>query len=124
MATAHLQRQRLTVALLAAAILFVQSFFSAWALGAQPMRDAFGNELCITGSHDSGSSPSGEHGGGANCCEFGCGTMPMQLLPPDSADSAPAWPLFERVDEVRTETPILRHEPDHDPGSPRAPPRA
>lgn len=113
--------RRTIVAFAAACVLVLQTALAAWAAGAMPMPqlDAFGNPLCITSSDDGGASPG--HSTPSNCCEFGCVPAALPLLAPER--SAIALP---ELAVLGTSVPVLREAPsaapDHDPGSPRAPP--
>lgn len=112
------------VAFIAALILVVQAFTSAWAAGAmpiQPMLDAFGNPLCIT-STDQGDGPASDHSKLPNCCTFGCSTVSPVLLVPDFDGTAIALPLVTSHVLFATGKDVVHSAPDHDPGSPRAPP--
>lgn len=116
-------RHGAAVAFIAALVLVLQSFLSAWAAGAYaatPMLDAFGNPLCIIGvDHD---APAGDRSRMPDCCVFGCNmASPLPaaasgdgigLLRPLSSDDI----RFDRIEGFQIQSP------DHDPGSPRAPP--
>jgi hypothetical protein len=120
---------RTFVALAAAFVLVLQAFATAWAAGVMPsgpMLDAFGNPLCITSTdqqtadHD---GPAGDHSKMPNCCTMGCSNASALLATP--ADDSGAW-LPVRLDaaeaDFRTSNAVFVAFPDHDPGSPRAPP--
>ncbi|MBX3568715.1 MAG: hypothetical protein KF914_11705 [Rhizobiaceae bacterium] len=111
------------VAFVAALVLLMQAFTSAWAAGAMPippMLDSFGNPLCITGT-DLGGTPS-DHSKLPNCCTFGCGSVSPVLQAPDFDGAAIARPLVVSHVLHAIGEAIVAHSPDHDPGSPRAPP--
>ena len=118
------QKRGSTVAFVAACVLVLQSFLSAWAAGAfaAPMLDAFGNSLCITSIDHDGTTPAHDHSSLPDCCTFGC-SMESSLLAAAPGDEVGlARPLA--ADEIRygLVRPFHIQAPDHDPGSPRAPP--
>jgi hypothetical protein len=120
----HLNRKsRTPVALAAGILLAVQAFASALAIGSSPVTplvDAFGNPLCITGSHAGGDQDNRTNV--LDCCSFGCG--PSAPLVPSQVGNEldpgflllPAEPFRAREAQNRP-----RHS-RHDPGNPRAPP--
>lgn len=120
------RRSGTAVALAAAFVLVLQSFATAWASGAMPlgpMLDGFGNPLCVTGVvHDDG-APAGDHSKVPNCCTLGCGIAAP--IVPAASDAAAVWPRMpiggKAAGWPAVSAPIL-DQPDHDPGSPRAPP--
>jgi len=107
-------------------VLVLHAFLGAWATGAMaamPTHDAFGNPLCITSVEGHGTAPANDQSRLPDCCTFGCNTASslhdtargsdvIGLLRPLSSDDI----RFELVQSF----PVQR--PDHDPGSPRAPP--
>lgn len=111
--------------LVAACILVLQAFLSAWAFAAAPDRpvlDAYGNPLCITSGVHENTTPPGDHSKLGGCCTFSCSASASLLtaLPggtPGLHSPLPAAPALRRYGDR-----IERHKPDHDPGSPRAPP--
>lgn len=115
-------RRGSAVALVAACVLALQTCLTAWAAAAMPLLDAFGNPLCITSVDHDGTSPPSDHSSLPDCCTFGCSmASPLAaagpgdgiglLRPLSSADVR-----FGRVEAFHIQGP------DHDPGSPRAPP--
>lgn len=120
-----IRRQASTVAFIAACVLVLQSCLGALAAGAMasaPMLDVYGNPLCVTGGHHHDTAPPNDHSRLPNCCILGCST-PSPLLAASPADSA--W--LRRLpysNDVSFEFvhPFHIPAPDHDPGSPRAPP--
>jgi hypothetical protein len=119
------QSPRTFAALVAACVIVLQSFFTAWAAGAmpiQPMLDIFGNPLCITSLDKGNKGPVGDHSKLPDCCTFGCtmGSSVLAVAPTEHAE--PLRPLLRS----RVVAPLYRTDaiqiPDHDPGSPRAPP--
>ncbi len=113
------------VAFFAALMLVVQSFLSAWASGAlaaAPVRDAFGNPLCITSVDHDGTTPADDHAKMPDCCTSGCS---MGSFPLVAASGAGIGLLRSSLsDDVRFDAIAAFHiqRPDHDPGTPRAPP--
>jgi hypothetical protein len=112
----HLFRHELgsLTALVAAFVLVLQSSLTAWAsttTPADPMLDSWGNVLCITGMDQEDGNPANDSSGMPDCCTPGCGVSSAALAAPSSADIAQAAPAAP--------ADLL---PDHDPGSPRAPP--
>lgn len=115
------------IALAAAFILVLQAMSSGLVTGsmASPVAlDAFGNPICVTSTDHFGGATKddGGHHLGSECCSMGCGAFvslaltipPTGVAPRPAADQAgPAW--------VRQLVPP--RQPDHDPASPRAPPR-
>lgn len=91
-------------------------------MAATPTLDAFGNPLCITSIDHDGTSPPGDHSALPNCCTLGC-NMPSHLLVADpSGDTGLRWSLSS--DDIRFDLAqsFHIHGPEHNPGSPRAPP--
>lgn len=111
------------VALAAALMLVLQMSAAAFALGqGKPPVDMFGNPLCITTGTDHGAPAKGEHPSLPECCTLGCNIFSSVLASPPVGVALAA--------ENRRETVIAFHAarldpstaPEHDPGSPRAPP--
>lgn len=117
-------RKDLTVALVAAFVLLLQAFSSAWmtgamAAGAMPF-DAWGNPLCITSS-DHGTSPDDGAVKLPDCCVIGCGMSATVLAEPAGmAVLNAALAGSEPLPLASNSSP--RTSEEHDPGSPRAPP--
>ena len=114
-----------TVALVAAFVLLLQSFVTAWAAGAMPpapLLDAFGNALCITSTDHHGEAPAGDHSRPFNCCTFFCNTASPVLAMPSGAGVTHLRPLVRSNVPFTARKTIRVRAPDHDPGSPRAPP--
>jgi hypothetical protein len=113
------------VALVAAYVLVLQSTFGALALGAGPgdmMLDVFGNPLCITGTDQQGSDI--DHAKMPNCCVLGCGMFtPVSSAPPETASLRHEWTGSFAILVPLSASDMVR-SPEHDPGSPRAPPLA
>ncbi|BCH33280.1 hypothetical protein MesoLjLc_52100 [Mesorhizobium sp. L-8-10] len=119
------QRPRWWIAFVAGFVLVLQAFAAGWAAGAMPsgpQLDAFGNPLCITSiDHDDGDS-TGDHSKLPNCCTFGCSFASFTVAAPSGDGFALLRPL-SHPDVFHNTRPGVRAEaPDHDPGSPRAPP--
>lgn len=119
-------KQGYGVAFFAACVLVLQSFLTAWTAGAmpapRPMLDAFGSPLCITSSDHGGTKPANEHSRLPDCCTFGCNSVSPLLAAEPADDIGLLWPLSSA--DIRFELGETFHlrRPDHDPGSPRAPP--
>lgn len=118
-------RRGSAVAFIVALVLVLQSFLSAWATGAfaaTPMLDAFGNPLCITSIDHDGTTPANDHSKMPDCCTFGC-NMAAHLLATAPDDGIGLLRPMSS-DDVRFDHSKAFHiqSPDHDPGSPRAPP--
>lgn len=111
--------------MLAALVLVVQTFLSAWtgaAMAGQPTVDAFGNPLCISDAVQDTSAPAGGHGAAPACCALGCGAVSTVLpAPADHADLV-AVEFPTTVPARAPSEPAPASRPDYDPGSPRAPP--
>lgn len=117
-------KRNIFVALVAALILLAQTALSGWgsgAMAATPMLDAFGNPLCITSTDPTGGSTS-DHSKMPNCCTFGCSTVSPLLAIPDSDGTGLARPLIVSDVLFSIGKGVVLPSPDHDPGSPRAPP--
>lgn len=122
---------RTFVALAAALVLVLQSFATAWATGAMPagaILDAFGNPLCLTSADEqtidrNGPGPAGDHSRMPNCCTMGCSiASPLLATPADDVTIwTPIWMDSIEANLVTFKTVFVAF-PDHDPGSPRAPP--
>jgi hypothetical protein len=118
-------RRGSAVAFIAALVLVLQSFLSASASGAfaaTPLLDAFGNPLCITSVDRDGSPPTHDHSKLTDCCAFGCSMVSPLFAAAPGDDIGLSSPLAS--DDIRYELIQSFHirAPDHDPGSPRAPP--
>lgn len=114
------------VAFAAAWLLIVQMVAGAFLLGsanATPMVDAFGNPLCITSEATDGNPDDGRrYAGLPDCCSTLCG-MAAPATPDDRTPRFLANPLTSvSVDHVGEDDHLGIVAPDHDPGSPRAPP--
>lgn len=115
------------IALAAALILVLQAMTSALAVGlsAVPTElDAFGNPICLTGSiQPDDTTGHGDHHQLPDCCTMGCSMVsavavppsqgPVLVIPQAVSAGRPTW--FRQI--------LLPPAPDHDPSSPRAPPR-
>lgn len=114
------------VALAAAYILILQSVVGALALGAgpkAPLLDAFGNPLCITSADHGEQGPARHHDAPQpDCCTAACSTFAPAFLPARlSAHISNPLPMgAEPLRAIVLAAP--RPAPEHDPGSPRAPP--
>jgi len=114
------------VALAAAYILILQSVVGALALGAGPnarLLDAFGNPLCITSADHSEQAPARHHNAPLpDCCTAACSNFAPVFLParPFAHVANPLPMDAEPLRSVAEAGP--RPAPEHDPGSPRAPP--
>ena len=118
-------RRGSTVAFIAALVLVLQSFLSAWATGAlaaAPMLDAFGNPLCITSVDHDDTTPANDHSKLPVCCTFGCNMAAPLLAAAPEDGIALLRPI--PADDVRFDRSEAFHiqGPGHVPGSPRAPP--
>jgi hypothetical protein len=113
------------VALVAAFMLLLQTFATAWSAGAMPaapLLDAFGNPLCISGADHDSKAPAGDHSRQADCHTFSCNTaLPLLAMPSDQG-TALLRPLVGSRARPDAHKAIHVRAPDHDPGSPRAPP--
>lgn len=116
-------KKRAVVALVAALVLALQSFGSAWAGGATFRQlDAFGNPLCISDKVQQEGQHPGEHAGFTECCTLACSGWTNPVLPPQDA-----MPLAEaptgKAEPVRSFQPVsVSMRPDNTQGNPRAPP--
>lgn len=114
------------IALVAASMLMLQAVLGAVALGTAhtaPLVDIFGNPLCIT-SATGPTDPHDERSAAAlpDCCTSACSMFAPLMNDSRVAHSLPnplavPAPLDFAFDPI-----ALRPSPDHDPGSPRAPP--
>ncbi|MEO9336143.1 hypothetical protein ABFT80_01730 [Mesorhizobium sp. SB112] len=112
------------VALVAAYVLVLQSTFGALALGTAPgamTLDVFGNPLCITSSDQQGSDIDHVM---PNCCVLGCSMFaPVSSAPPETASLRHEWTGSFAI-LLPLAASVIARSPEHDPGSPRAPPLA
>lgn len=118
-------RRGSAVALVATFVLVLQSFLSAWAAGAMPatpMLDAFGNPLCITSVDHDGSTPANDHSKLPACCTFGCNLASPLLAAEPAHGVGLLRPLSSADVRFHVHKTVHIQSPDHDPGSPRAPP--
>ncbi|WP_353646148.1 hypothetical protein [Mesorhizobium sp. WSM2239] len=114
-------RKDKTVAFIATLVLLLQTFFVSWSLAAAPhdgILDAFGNPLCVTSSDP---TPSDGPLEGPTCCTLGC-NMSSTVFHTPAPDAVPVRQDVEANVQVGIEHALLRASPDHNPGSPRAPP--
>ncbi|MCX7304055.1 MAG: hypothetical protein NTV73_06920 [Hyphomicrobiales bacterium] len=114
-----------TIAFLAAAVFVLQSLLMAWAAGAMPIQpdlDAFGNPLCITSVDRDTQSPVKDHSTMLDCCTLGCSMGSSVLASAPEADVGLLRPLVRSDILFACRETIRVRTPDHDPGSPRAPP--
>jgi hypothetical protein len=115
------------VAVAAALIVFLQSIAIAWsaaAMPAGPQFDAFGNPLCIAGTAHGGGDQGDDPSSLPNCCTFACGNASPALALPSGTDAALLTPPDRSAPQLSTFRTINLAAPEHDPGSPRAPPLA
>ncbi len=125
MVALHRKGWGLGVALVAALILMLQTAVGALAMGqGTPPLDIFGNPLCITTSTNHTAPAKSEHPTLPECCTLGCNMFATQMAyPPEAAvlfvERLPE--VVVRLDPARLDPPSA---PEHDPGSPRAPPAA
>lgn len=123
----HLFRHELgsLTALVAAFVLVLQSSLTVWAsttTPADPMLDSWGNVLCITGMDQEDGNPANDNSGMPDCCTLGCGVSSAALAAPSSTDIALLYfPIGSNTSQAVPAAPVDLL-PDHDPGSPRAPP--
>lgn len=112
-------------ALVAAVVLVLQSSLAVWASAAAPagpMLDSWGNVLCITGMDQEDGNPVKDHSGMLDCCTLGCGVSSAALATPSNASIVLLHlPLGSKAPRTVSAAPSALL-PDHDPGSPRAPP--
>jgi hypothetical protein len=116
--------RRFAVALVAAAVLVLQSVFSAWASAAPqaPMLDAFGNPLCITSADGHAPGPAGGHSKPSDCCMLGCAGIAHALAASADATAGLVHQPVPRDVAYAAPRQISLEPADHNPGSPRAPP--
>ncbi|MCO5064655.1 MAG: hypothetical protein M9924_09570 [Rhizobiaceae bacterium] len=115
------RRSSMGIAAVAACILLLNAFASAWssaAAAASPNLDAFGNVLCLP---DQGGQ-NGGHGTLPNCCTFGCTMGSSVLEPPDRVAGVVERPRDNLLIVWRSHDEAWQPEPDIRPGDPRAPP--
>jgi len=115
------------LAVAAALVLILQSIAIAWsaaAMPAGPQLDAFGNPLCIAGSDHGGADHGGDRSRLANCCTFACANASPVLALPSGSLFAFVAPPDRRPQRPSAPRTIQVEAPEHDPGSPRAPPPA
>lgn len=118
-------RRGSAVAFVAACVLVLQSFLGAWATGAYaatPMLDAFGNPLCITSIDHDGTTPAHDHSKTPDCRTFGCSMVSPLLAAAPSDEIGLSRPLVADDTRYQLVQSFDVQGPDHDPGSPRAPP--
>lgn len=118
-------KRRSTVAFIAALVLVLQSFLSAWtasAFPATPMLDAFGSPLCITSGDHHGTAPANDHSKMPNCCALGCSMASPLLAAAPGNGVGLLRPLSSNDIQLHHTETFLIEGQDHDPGSPRAPP--
>lgn len=123
MTRAKLQHQRRAVVFVAALVLFVQAFLTGWAVAAQPMRDAFGNVLCVAGSVDN-DNPAANHAKAMDCCLAGGCFATAAIAAPQEDGAIIAWRGPALHVPTKDDRAVNLPQPDHDPGSPRGPPLA
>lgn len=120
-------KQGSLTALVAAVVLVLQSSLAVWASAAapapaEPMLDSWGNVLCITGMDQEDGNPANDHSGMLDCCTLGCGVSSAALAAPSDASIVLLrLPLGSNAPRAVSVAPIDLL-PDHDAGSPRAPP--
>lgn len=127
MATTRRKTGNLGVALAAAAMLVLQGFLGAFAVGtanASPMLDAFGNPLCIT-SVESHQTDTGhvDHTAMPDCCTVACGMFAPAASAGGSGHSLENA-LSTTAARLQTRDAVSGYtdEPQRGPGSPRSPP--
>ncbi|WP_396998037.1 DUF2946 family protein [Ochrobactrum sp. S1502_03] len=114
------------VAFMAACVLFLQSFFAAYAsagVASQPILDAFGNPLCITSSSTDPDGKEPVHSKLPNCCTFGCSSVSPLLPAPDIGQIVALTARFDDAAVSFHQTRFFGHPTTRDPGRPRAPPQ-
>ena len=112
-------------ALVAAFVLVLQSSLAVWASAAapaEPMLDSWGNVLCITGMDQEDGNPANDHSGMLDCCTLGCGVSAAALAAPSDASIVLLHPPLGSNAARAVPAAPVDLLPDHDPGSPRAPP--
>ena len=112
--TTSRKRSPAAAALVAALVLFVQTFLGGMSIGAQAAagpRDVFGNVICT--DHSGAASKTGQHGhGGCDCdCGLCCCTVAAGIVP-QTAGVEQAARGFELVVDGRRllGTHVPRHE--------------
>ncbi len=119
------QKPRWSIAFVAGFVFVLQTLTVAWAAGAMPSEphlDAFGNPLCITSADQDRTAPAGDRSKLPECCTFGCITA-WTTVAGRTDDNVLFWRPLLGSDVFFRVHPILGLEaPDHEPGSPRAPP--
>lgn len=117
------RKPRFLIALGACIVLALQAFAVAGAAGATaPKLDAFGNPLCIAGTVHDGAGSGDDHSSIPNCCALGCSMASSVLAVPPDPGVGLSRPLVFSGILFSRHAGICDHAPDHDPGSPRAPP--
>jgi len=114
------------VAFIAACVLFLQSFFAAYAsagVASQSILDAFGNPLCITSSLTEPDGKEPAHSKLPNCCTFGCSSVSPLLPAPDISQFVALTARFDEEAVSFYQTHSFSHPTTRDPGRPRAPPQ-
>lgn len=113
------------VAFAAALMLVLQTATAALAIGqGTPPLDIFGNPLCITTSTDHTAPAKSDHPSLAECCTLGCNMLSTALATPPDGVVVPV--ALQPHGALRFIPARLDPStaPEHDPGSPRAPPLA
>ena len=109
--------------LVAALVLALQSFLTAWAAGAMPMLDTWGNPLCVNSVEESGAGH-GEHANLSTCCAMGCVSGFSALAGPDADHFVAVLRVAAlSLSTMREGLPRFAAPAPH-PGNPRAPPAA
>lgn len=112
------------LAFVAAIVLVLQAFLTAWSTGAMPLSpalDAFGNPLCVTSAEFASGDTDHQPGDLPNCCTLGC-SMVAPLLPAPAGEAERIVIVGEMPTDAAFDQSALHRLPDHDPGHPRAPP--
>ena len=116
---------RLGMALVAAAILFLQGLFGAYAnaafVGAAQL-DAFGNPLCVSMPGETGAPGKHDPAAMPGCCTLAC-QAGASLLPSEPVGTAfPAHAAWIALGTPLPRPLSLARHAGHRPGNPRAPP--
>ncbi|MFD1986167.1 DUF2946 family protein [Mesorhizobium newzealandense] len=116
----------MSVALVAAYLLLLQSTLGAFAFGTGPnasQLDAFGNVICTRegAAQLPGGNPPPSHL--PACCVLGCGMFSAAFAPPSEAGLALGSLSFETVAFVFPTAIHLDFARERSPSNPRAPPR-